>query len=436
MKWLKRLFADETDWYPHAAVVIGIITLWQAVSVNRWTIAGWPRPLVLAAIFGLIFAVCRFAKVSGARWWGVPWLVLLVLGHIINASLGRWSASGIIGVVVMASMLAHFVFLYFFDVGAGASASEDPNTEGTGEDDKPFLSLVLLFRESPYLDAAVLASLASKAWGIPVTASGEEESSEDNDAAFIVGDAPIFMAKHPAAFCIIHHHDRPYFDNPEEVSAELTELRAASAVAEHRAWTAVDVLQWLEDSPDPDAAAYRLVARLLAELADDNVLAVFDPAASQIFVYDPETEQKLRSDNPLAGLRDQYYAPVIRVPDDDPAMLAAVAEARSRWPEFVAAFENRSPDADRPFTIKAPIGPEGSEEFIWIEVTSIEADVIYGTLGNQPAALPNLNLGDRVRVSASKVNDWLCLIDDKPHGGFTLKVIADYARGGGEEDSD
>jgi uncharacterized protein YegJ (DUF2314 family) len=437
MKWLKSFFDEDSDWYAPAAIAIGLYTLYQAANVNRWTIAGWPRPMVLAAVFGLIFAICKYAKIPGARWWGIPWVVFLVVGQGINASLANWSLWRIVGLLAMITMCLGFAATYFTEWFGSGDVEEDESDE---KKDKPFLSLVLLFRESPFLDAAVLSRLASKAWDIPVSnASSEDDESGEEEAdlehsAFIVGDAPLFIVKHPAAFVMVHHFDRPYFDDSAAAAEDIVERRVQRAVAEHQAWTAVDVVTWLGDDENPDAAAYRLVARLLAELADDNVLAVFDPAEGRLFAYDPETERKLRSDDPLAELREPYYSPVISVPDEDPAMIAAVAEARQRWPEFVTAFENRSPEGP-PFLIKAPVGPEGDEEFIWIEVTGIESDIIYGALGNEPAAIPNLKMGDRVRIPLAKLNDWFCAINGKQAGGFTLKVIADHARRNRKDES-
>lgn len=338
-------------------------------------------------------------------------------------------------VALLSIMAIHFVYLYFFE-------TKEKLIEDETSDDTPILSLGFLCREHRYLDATILASLATTAWDLPVSTIADddelpEEEADDENGVFIIGSPPLLVVTHPQAILLIHHHDRPYFDDPAALAQEINELRSRWAIEQHQSWTAVDLVRWLDDELDEEAkniAAYRLIARLLAELADDNVLAIIDPVDRQMYVYDPETERKLRSENPLAALRDPYYVPVIRVADDDPAMLAAVEEARKRWPEFVEAFENRSPDENAPFMVKAPIGPSRLEEYMWINVTGIEADVIYGTLANQPARIPDLNMGDRVRVGLDKLNDWVCLIDGQPAGGFTLEVVADHARRTNNED--
>ncbi|WP_425615664.1 DUF2314 domain-containing protein [Anatilimnocola sp. NA78] len=428
MKWLTRWFDDDVDWYAPAAVLISLYTLYWAIAENRWTIADWPRPMVLAAIFGIVFAICKFLKVPGARWWGIPWVLLLFLAMLINASLNGWTMWSISSVLGVGLMAAGFGVTYFY-------LSDKDEESAADENDKPFLSLVLLFREQPYLDAAVLARLASKAWGISVTKSSDEDDSapSDNDnadgdeTAFVVGDPPLFMIKHPQAFLIVHHHDQQYFDDSESAAEDMVERRLHHAILEHRAWTAVDVVSWLGPEANSETIAYQLVARLLAELADDNVLAIFDPDAGRMFAYDPETEQKLRGEDPRGELERQYHAPIIAIPDDDPAMMAAVAEAKARWPEFVAAFESRDRNVDHQFNVKGPIGTKGDQEFIWIKVSSIEDKVIFGTLGNDPARVPNLKLGDRVRFEISQLNDWIYLLEGEMIGGFTVKVISEYA---------
>jgi uncharacterized protein YegJ (DUF2314 family) len=105
-------------------------------------------------------------------------------------------------------------------------------------------------------------------------------------------------------------------------------------------------------------------------------------------------------------------------------MKAAVAEAQRRWPEFVAAFEGRDDhDEEAAFLVKAPFSQGESTEFMWVHVTGIEHNVVYGRLDNEPANIPRLKEGDRVRIKEEDVNDWMCLVDSKPLGGFTLKVL-------------
>ncbi len=118
--------------------------------------------------------------------------------------------------------------------------------------------------------------------------------------------------------------------------------------------------------------------------------------------------------------------PIVEVADDDPLMVQAVDDARRKWPTFVAAFEARSGDK---FSVKAPLTHDGHTEFIWIAVTALEGDRIYGTLGNDPANLGSLRFGSKVAVPVSDINDWLYLDPQgKMAGGFTVSVVQSAQR--------
>jgi uncharacterized protein YegJ (DUF2314 family) len=436
MRRLREWFDDTANWWALAGLATGVFLFGQAVYLNRWTIQGWPRPSLGAAIVGLAFGIAVIARQRWARWVGVAWFTLLAVVQIINDVIGGWDWNDLLGLAVLPLMAAGFYWVFF---------RKQPDEE---DDSKPFLSLVLLCREPRYLDATILARLASQAWGVEVTASnmsddddspeeGADAPAEDDGerGAFIVGQPPIFMAMHPQAMCAIHHFDRPYFDDVDEAAEGIVELRTRQAVRDHRAWLSIDVLHWFGDDEIPDQA-YRLIARLLAEIADDNVLAVLDPDAGQVFCYDPEMERKLRSENPLAELREGYYVPIIGISDDDPELQAAVAEARRRWPEFVAAFEARSSSEDDHYSVKAPFGDDDNVEFMWVEVTAIERETIFGTLANDPANIPSLTCGDRVQISVAKLSDWIVVVDGEMTGGFSLKVIEKRAGEGGQSGQD
>jgi uncharacterized protein YegJ (DUF2314 family) len=422
-QWLE----ETANWWAYAALGTGLFVLGQAAYLNRWTIGSWPRPSVVAAVVGIAFGFAIIRGLPWGRWAGVVWIALLLVVQLINGTVLGWGISQIVGLVIIPLMAVSYYFVFFREA-----------RKAEGENKVPFLSLVLLFRESRFLDATILASLASRAWNIEITASRHEDEvveasaaetesgDEHQNGGYVVGEPPLFIVMHPSALCMVNHFDRPYMDDPEASAKQINELRIRQAILEHQAWTSVDVMQWFGQN-DEKAGAYRLIARLLAELADDNVLAIVDPAASRIYCYDPETERKLRSDDPLAALREEYFSPIVSVDSDDAEMQAAVAEAHRRWPDFVAAFEARQPD-DTAFAVKAPFGEKGRLEFMWLEVTGIENDVIYGTLLNEPANVSNLKMGDRVTVPLAELNDFLCKINNEAVGAFTMKVLAERAK--------
>ncbi len=418
MSFLRNLPHRELLWwivpFALAALWIGGSTILEGEALRD----GFVNPRLLLAGAAAVFVAGLWFEQEWARWVGLT-LLAVVMTVALRLIWQEFSFGWVAAVAILAFCAWRLWRL--------------PIHNPAIEDDEPFVSLVLLLREPQYLDARILAQIASAAWRAdvdvidPDTGVDDPTTDAEPDASFagqpaVGGAMPHFFCYHPLGFFSVHCFDEPYFDDPEDVAATIPELRAQQAVAQHRAWLSVDLLQWLGEDDNP-VAPYRLIGKLLAELADENCLAVLDPDEGLVFVYDPETERKLRSENPLMELRRMYYAPIAAVDSDDAEMQAAVAEARRRWPEFVAAFEQRDPDSEAPFLIKAPFSYADFTEFMWVQVTGIENRYIYGTLGNEPANIPDLHEGSRVRVSEDDVNDWMCLVGGRPQGGFTLKVL-------------
>jgi uncharacterized protein YegJ (DUF2314 family) len=173
-------------------------------------------------------------------------------------------------------------------------------------------------------------------------------------------------------------------------------------------------------------AWYRRLGKLFVELLDENCLLIFLPDSGRVYPINEDTENALRAENPLQALQATLTVPVIEVQPDDPLMKEAVAQAKKEWPGFVAAFEAQ---AGQDFSVKAPVTEADNTEFIWIAVTALEGERVYGELANDPANLGALKLGSKVCVPAADLNDW-CYID--PHGklvgGFTIEAVQKAAR--------
>jgi uncharacterized protein YegJ (DUF2314 family) len=272
-------------------------------------------------------------------------------------------------------------------------------------DDRAAVALVLLLSEPRFLDANRLLKLAEKAWGGLVLS--------------VQGQSPLLTIQAKVGTFVIQNVDSPYFDQPQNVAAEMRELRLRKVVAEHRAWLSVE---FVESSQQQDASKiYQLIGRLIAELCDSDCLAVLAPASGAINVYDEEIREGLCHKDPAKLLNDFIHAPVVKVSPADPRMRRAVAEARKRWPEFVSAFERRS--ADQLFSIRAAFGDGEHTEFMWVGVSAIENEVIYGKLGNEPLRVRGMNAGETVKVRVGDMNDWMFTEGKTMRGGFTIEAI-------------
>lgn len=172
---------------------------------------------------------------------------------------------------------------------------------------------------------------------------------------------------------------------------------------------------------------YRTLGKIAAELLDDGCLMVYSTYTGHYCARDDRLAENLRGSDPMAALSEMADPPIVEVADDDPRMKKAIAEARRRWPEFVAAFQTRQ--AGQRFSVKAPLRDGGKTEFIWIEVTGIGKDTIQGKLDNEPAEVKSMKIGDAVRVEVKTLNDWLYLSNGEMIGGFTVKVMQQIMEG-------
>jgi len=278
------------------------------------------------------------------------------------------------------------------------------NKHSSGGDRAP-ISLVLLLSEPRYLDAGLLSKLVEKAW---------------KPAAIAVeGKSPLLTIRADGRAFNIQNVDSPYFDQPQKVAAEMRELRLRKVVAEHRAWLSVEFVE--SNQPAEPAKIYQLIGRLIAELCDSDCLAVLAPATGAINVYDDEIREELCQKDPAELLNNFIHAPVVNISPADPRMRQAVDEAKKRWPEFVRAFEQRA--ADQHFSIRAPFGDGRHTEFMWVGVTAIENDMIYGKLGNEPLHVRGMNAGETVKVRVGDLNDWMFTEGKGMRGGFTIEAI-------------
>ncbi|HEV8607512.1 MAG TPA: DUF2314 domain-containing protein [Tepidisphaeraceae bacterium] len=282
----------------------------------------------------------------------------------------------------------------------------------SGGQDRPTIALVLLLSEPRFLDEKSLAKLVEKAWGLPANWSQKAGNSGK-------GKSPLLRIHAEGRAFVVQNVDAPYFDEPKKAAQEMRELRLRKVVAEHRAWLSVEY--YGSEKGESAGTIYQLIGKLIAELCDNDCLAVLCPATGGINIYDDEIRLGLCEKNPMELLSSFSHAPVLSVSQADPRMRQAVAEARKRWPEFVGAFENRS--ADQHFSVRAPFGDGQHTEFMWVGVTAIENDIIYGELGNEPLWVRGMSAGETVKVRVGDMNDWMFTEGERMRGGFTIEAI-------------
>lgn len=395
--------AEPAGW----TIGLGVLCLALCFIVPRM----WPLALGLAAVY-LAIGVAAWQEVRRAAVIGMWFFIiasLLRIAALITSF--SWSKVGMLLVFVWLAWEYREALRQWREAEESTSGGDD--AEGSG----PMISIALLLARPRYLEAPVLAGIVESAWGGDYT-SGDEEAQD----GFVVGEPPVFMVKSPHGMFMVHNQPDPYFDDAEEVVEAIGELRLRRAILEHEAWMAVDLVLPFDDSL-PREAFYPLIIRLIYELVDDDILAVYRPETGQVNVWaDDVLEALLMPDGQEKFNQVTPHPPVVSIDGDDPAMVAAEKEARDRWPEFVEAFGAR--ESGDHFAVKAAVTVGEVTEYIWIEVTGLEPDYIHGRLGNEPVALEGLALDSVVEVPVEAMGDWCVVAGERPPLGlFSVKAV-------------
>ncbi|MBI1903522.1 MAG: DUF2314 domain-containing protein [Planctomycetia bacterium] len=409
------------------ALYLALIYAALAVAVALpWAVPAWGGSWVhLIAALALVAA-------ATAQWFTRPWAHYLAALELLLLS-----ADSALRYGLQRAPLGYLIAAPALIVAAWAVLRFTVPRPRVETPEPPLISLVMLLSEPKYMDAAILARLAAQAWGAEVVDANllaDDETPIDDVGggadgpgapAFVLGESPYFLVRCRSTLYAVHNGDAPYFEEPADYE-HVRELRLRKAIEQHRGWFSIDVLSGDEALVcGRDAGlledAYRSIGRLVAELADETCLALYCPATGEINLYDPALESHLRGDDPLSVLRRVTQAPVVMLDGNDPRLLAAVSEARQRFAEFLAAFERREEGAQGHFWVKAPVRDGPATEYMWLNVSAVENDVVYGRLDNVPVDLKRVALGDRLRVDVQDLSDWMYVESGRLHGGFTMK---------------
>ncbi len=286
----------------------------------------------------------------------------------------------------------------------------------------PRVAFVLLLRHPRNLTSTEIVDAVHRGLGLDVL-TGVDEPRGTHYILSQGQSTHIVQLGHSSY--LVRHANEPFMADPAAAAGEISELRLRRAVAAHRAWISVELLRASHPAPvdDPERVNghYQTIGPIIAELADDDALVLLDPETGQMNVFDPSLDDTLRSPDPRRAVTSSMKVPVVAIRDDDPRMLAAVKIARDRWPEFVAAFEVRQPS--QTFSVKVRLAEGMHVEYMWVSVSALEGDYIYGRLDNAPVELRNARLGGRVRVPLTDLNDWTYLDGKNVRGGFTIEVL-------------
>jgi uncharacterized protein YegJ (DUF2314 family) len=114
--------------------------------------------------------------------------------------------------------------------------------------------------------------------------------------------------------------------------------------------------------------------------------------------------------------------PVIGVEDDDPAMTAAISEARATLPQFWQVFEKRE-RGETDFSLKVRITDKKGTEHFWATGIERRDGKTMGTIDNDPNIVKSVKLGDRIQIPEQEITDWFYMRDGKMVGNRTIRPL-------------
>lgn len=282
------------------------------------------------------------------------------------------------------------------------------------------ISLVLLLSEPRTIDAAAITHAVSGAMGAEMPES------------IISGGSPSFVVKTPSGRFAINNVDKPYFADSDKLAAELKDTALASAIRQHHAWLSVD---WLEKDDQADLRkVYQHISQIIVHLVRKDTLAIYSPDTDQFHLNDATLIGHLKSPDPLhdlvpAGLAGaEATGNTVTINDDDPKLLAAQAEAKKHWPEFLQAFKARG--KDQYFAVKGRIIEGESGEYVWLQITDIDDTQVHGKLDSDPETLTKVKRGADLHIAIADVDDWLYSTGTgkDTQGGYTLRLFNELAQ--------
>lgn len=124
----------------------------------------------------------------------------------------------------------------------------------------------------------------------------------------------------------------------------------------------------------------------------------------------------------LSGCGADSRDPAIEVKEDDAEMNIAIANARDSVEDFIQRLRNPM-SKDEGFSVKVMIEDGQEVEHFWLSNISYQDGCFEGSIDNHPQSVRNVKFGQKVRVKAHDITDWVYLDDGRMIGNFTLRVL-------------
>ncbi len=272
------------------------------------------------------------------------------------------------------------------------------------------MAVVWLLRAPREIDEHDLRKRLSEALGERLAADAGAPN------CFVATKPGLFLLRFRDAVLGVVNGNGQFFPDAPAKAREMKDVHLRQAVAEHRAFIAVEWPSTL--AVKSRAIALRIMGKVMAELADEDCLAIYVPQANAMNWYQPGMVERLRGKDPLSALK--VDGGLVEVMVGKPKLAEAVAEAQRRLPEFVAAFARSGGKA--PFAVLAAFEDRARREFMWVDVTKIDREIVHGILRNKPNRVRGFRAGQKVGVKMIDVVDWIYGEGGTRHGAFTTAL--------------
>jgi uncharacterized protein YegJ (DUF2314 family) len=126
-----------------------------------------------------------------------------------------------------------------------------------------------------------------------------------------------------------------------------------------------------------------------------------------------------------SGQTTKSNDPVVYANANDPELDKAKQDALSKLDYFINSFNTHSNDTVYQYSLKVDFNDNGEHEHMWISLDKIDNGQFQGLLGNEPAIVKNIKLGDFVKITKDQIEDWI-IFDTKTNnweGGYSVKVL-------------
>lgn len=113
---------------------------------------------------------------------------------------------------------------------------------------------------------------------------------------------------------------------------------------------------------------------------------------------------------------------LVHIPDSDPEMAAAIAQAQATLPQFWQVFKTRE-HGESDFLLVIRITDQGrTERFVLTEFEHRDGKT-FGTIRSEPKIVTTVKRGDRIEIPATDITDWRYVRDGKEVGLRTAKIL-------------